>query len=298
MWSVHLSAEEETLVSFIVQELNDVEDMTWRYNAELRCKDMNAFAEAYIAALAAMDPPPLSLSQDPAVVDAEIQKFAVVKKRWDADPNPNRKEKMIRMLTAPHYNMLLMKKASRLPENLRSEYQRRYKEGVNRRAEQYIGLGGEMVRPAQPNAALQQLIAQYPSFSGTQQLPRAPTQSIEDEDCEHRLPPYIVSKPLQASDIEGTARLLTAKERRNYAERPETAIGKVFRTEGTMSQGEVEVFKVRGVLSVEEDKWVYRLSPDCRTNAYGEPLDSWQSIVNPTTEYGTKVYEIVKGWKC
>ncbi|KAJ3520889.1 hypothetical protein NMY22_g12545 [Coprinellus aureogranulatus] len=280
--------DEESLIAFITREEREIYEIQARYAAEVRT-DMNAFAEAYIAAVATMES--VSLPTGPDTVDSEIQRLAAVKKSWEADPNPNRKEKVIRMQYCTHYIMLLSRKAASLPSNLQDKYFERHRQEMDRFSKTEIpGSRDEIRWPAQPNAALQQLMHD-PAFSRSKHT--ASIRKSEDyEDYDDRLPPYILSKPLQASDLAGDARLLTGRERKNYADHPEAAIGKIFKMEG--GEEGSEVFKVRGVLSVEGDKCVYRLDLDSGTDAFGESLQFWRSTVNPPAESGARVFEVVK----
>ncbi|KAJ3523971.1 hypothetical protein NMY22_g11203 [Coprinellus aureogranulatus] len=82
--------------------------------------------EAYTAATASWKQP--VIEDNAEAVDAEIQKLYAIKNSWDDDPNPNKKEKVIRMLTSSNYAYLLQKRASMLPGDLRFEYLRRYED--------------------------------------------------------------------------------------------------------------------------------------------------------------------------
>ncbi|KAJ3520891.1 hypothetical protein NMY22_g12544 [Coprinellus aureogranulatus] len=141
--------------------------------------------------------------------------------------------------------------------------------------------------PAQANAALRQLMEQE---SAAYFSPRSTTSPNVDRNP---IPVSIPAQSLQLSDTSGNARLLSDKERKGYAEYPETAIGKVFRIEGGREQSE-DIFKVRGVLSVEEGKEVYLVYPNVGDDALGSSLEGWKVRVNPEPEQGVRVYEIVK----
>ncbi|KAJ3523977.1 hypothetical protein NMY22_g11204 [Coprinellus aureogranulatus] len=94
---IPLNAEEESLISFIIQEELELEEMTNEYHAELT-KDMNAHAEAYIAATTTMEP--LIDSYKEEFQEAEILRLSELRKSWLADPNANLKDILQHQLTA------------------------------------------------------------------------------------------------------------------------------------------------------------------------------------------------------
>ncbi|KAJ3504512.1 hypothetical protein NMY22_g17901 [Coprinellus aureogranulatus] len=313
---IPLSAEEESLISYLIQERDEVKEITERYRAELS-EDMNAYAEAYIVATATMEP--LIRSHEEAVEEAEIQRLHEVKKSWLADPNPNYKEKMIRFLTGSHYSGLLLMKVVRLPKHLNSEIWRRKAQAEKR----CVLLSHSAYRfhpyksktatrdfrtlypnwPDEPNAALLQLFAQDEGSGLTFKFAKPSDEDYSDSDDDdngevHDPTPYEIPTPksLKASDVVGNARLIPDKERKKYAQNPLSCIGKIFRVPGRAAGVEEDeyVFKVRGVLHVEEQTEVYVLDLDSGRFAYGNSLDDWEAMINPKLDGDVRIYEIVK----